>query len=425
METAKETSQVTPETVVPETIQATSPRSDTSGPVWVEPDLDFIRALSERSVDAFRDCLQCGNCSATCDISPDHEPYPRKEMAWANWGMKDRLLADPDVWLCHQCNDCSTRCPAGARPGDVLAAIRHEIVLHHAIPRFLSTWVNTPKYVPLLFGLPALLLGLALLLRDPIDKSLGLSERIGERIIFSYSYLFPHWLLNGVFFILSIFVVFGVIAGIVRFWRTMRASREREGEFRPVKGLFSSIVKVLASVIAHKKFSGCVTARSRYRYHIFSFYGYIALSVVTFWVITAPYNPLIQGDFIYPFDFWSPWKLLANLGGLALLFGTFSIIRDRLIDRPYTNPSTYFEWAFLLTLFLVVLSGFATEALHYFRLEPHRHVVYFVHLMLVFALLMTLPFSKFAHVIYRATAMVFAEYTGRYEAPKHAGGGKR
>ena len=64
-------------------------------------------------------------------------------------------------------------------------------------------------------------------------------------------------------------------------------------------------------------------------------------------------------------------------------------------------------------LILVVITGFATELLHYFRMEPHRHVMYFVHLVGAFALLVYLPYSKFAHVLYRTTAMVFAEHIGR------------
>jgi quinone-modifying oxidoreductase subunit QmoC len=60
-----------------------------------------------------------------------------------------------------------------------------------------------------------------------------------------------------------------------------------------------------------------------------------------------------------------------------------------------------------------VVSGFATELLHYLRMVPHRHVVYFIHLVLVFALLVYLPYSKFAHVLYRTAAMIFAEYYGR------------
>jgi hypothetical protein len=60
-----------------------------------------------------------------------------------------------------------------------------------------------------------------------------------------------------------------------------------------------------------------------------------------------------------------------------------------------------------------VVSGFATELLHYLRMVPHRHVVYFIHLVLVFALLIYLPYSKFAHILYRTTAMIYAEYYGR------------
>ena len=89
------------------------------------------------------------------------------------------------------------------------------------------------------------------------------------------------------------------------------------------------------------------------------------------------------------------------------------MIYDRLEFSDNAGESNYFDWIFIWTLFLVAVTGFITEVMHFLRLEPHRHVAYFIHLMFVFTVLIYLPYSKFAHVIYRTTAMVFAEYTGR------------
>ena len=155
--------------------------------------------------------------------------------------MKDRLLKDPDIWLCFQCNDCSTMCPRSARPGDVLAAVRRESINHYAFPRFLSKWVNQPKYIPLLLGIPAVLLTLALLLKDPIENALGITRQAGERIVYSYSSVFPHWLLNGFFLLLSILIFLVVVVGIIRFWRAMKIGSTYDGTDVPAKGLIPSI----------------------------------------------------------------------------------------------------------------------------------------------------------------------------------------
>ena len=141
--------------------------------------------------------------------------------------------------------------------------------------------------------------------------------------------------------------------------------------------------------------------------------------MVTLWIITGPINPLIQNEFIYPFSLWSPWKLLANIGGLAVLTGCLLMIWERLYFGHLAGTSSYFDWFLVWAVFLVVASGFATEALHYLRMAPHRHVVYFIHLVFVFALLIYLPYSKLSHLLYRTTAMVLAERYGR-EAGKGA-----
>ena len=104
----------------------------------IQPDVDFIRGITQSGGDSLKKCFQCATCSVACTLSPDEKPFPRKEMIWAQWGLKDRLLADADVWLCEQCNDCSTQCPRGARPGDVMAAIRAEGIRQFAWPGWLG-----------------------------------------------------------------------------------------------------------------------------------------------------------------------------------------------------------------------------------------------------------------------------------------------
>jgi len=39
--------------------------------------------------------------------------------------------------------------------------------------------------------------------------------------------------------------------------------------------------------------------------------------------------------------------------------------------------------------------------------------VYFIHLVFVFSLFLYLPYSKLAHIFYRAAAICFAKYSGR------------
>ncbi len=392
----------------------------------VEPDLAFIRRLGDRIGPEFKKCMQCGTCAATCSLSPESAAFPRKEVIWAAWGWKDRLVRDTDVWLCYQCNDCSTRCPRGAHPGDILAAVRQESIIHFARPRFLARWVNDIRYVPLLLAVPTLLLFLLLKLRDPLAAALGLGDGTGERIVYAYSSHFPHWLLNGFFLGCAALVLLGAVLSARRFWRALKTSLELDAGAEPVQGLWPSLAAALKNVVRHDNFAVCSTAHIRYVSHPFFFFGFFSLSAVTLWVITSGINPLIRGDFVYPFAFWSPWKVLANLGGLAVVAGCILTIRERLFGTAYNTAGNYYDWSLLIGLILVALTGFLTEIWHYFRMEPHRHIAYFIHLVFVFALIVYMPYAKFAHVVYRTTALVLAERYGRKrERPAAAADARR
>lgn len=408
---------VPPSGVGPSDIQVPS----TNGrPLRVDPDLEFIQALQKSGGDSLKKCMQCGNCAAACPLSPHRHPFPRKEMAWALWGMKEELLSDPDVWLCHHCNDCSTNCPRQTRPGDVLGAVRQQAIIHYAFPGFLAKWVSQARYLPILLAIPAILLGLATRYRESIGEALGQSVPMGESIVYSFVPMFPHWLLNGFFGLFSLLALFSAVIGVTRFSRALRGSVVWGENPQPVKGVMASIGSVLVKVVTHDRFTTCETDHSRSISHFFVFFGFIALTLVTLMVISGPINPLIRGDFVYPFSFLSPWKILANVGGLAVLVGVLLMIWERLYFGHLAGTSSYFDWLLVWSICLVVVSGFATELLHYLRMAPHRHVAYFIHLVFVFSLLVYLPYSKFAHMLYRATAMVFAERYGR-----EAGSGAR
>src|SRR6056297_2058508 len=120
-----------------------------------EPDLEFIDEVVRLGGGSLKKCFQCSTCSVVCPISPDNKPFPRKEMIAASWGLRDRLTHNLDIWLCHQCGDCSTYCPRGAKPGDVLSAIRAYTIIQYAIPKSLGKAVNDPKKLPLLIAVPA------------------------------------------------------------------------------------------------------------------------------------------------------------------------------------------------------------------------------------------------------------------------------
>ncbi len=387
----------------------------TPTPACILPDREFRNRLMASGGEDLKKCFQCAMCSVVCELSGAQKPFPRKEMIWAQWGLKDRLLADPDVWLCYQCNDCSLRCPRGARPGDVMAAIRREAIVHYSVPRWLGNWVNRPGSLPLLLLIPCILLGLMVWIRAPLEKYFAASST-PNHIVISYWSQLPQWLLIGFFAPFALLDAVAMAWGVMRFWRDLKACDRAAGRTGRTQSLMASVRSALRRIILHEDFDLCTAERSRMNSHRLVLFGFLGLLVVDLWVLTARFNPLLGNGFAYPFNFWSPWKILANLAGVALLIGCALMIRDRMVrDRmPGTGrKGTWFDWTFLGLAAAAVLTGFGCEVLHYARVDPLRYAMYVIHLATVFALLVLLPYSKFAHMIYRATAMVYAEHTGR------------
>jgi quinone-modifying oxidoreductase subunit QmoC len=277
--------------------------------------------------------------------------------------------------------------------------------------------VNRVGFLPVAFLIPIVLLTLALLVRGPVGQALGFEEHPAF-----YAEFFPHWLLIGLYAFFTVLALIAAIVGVTRYWKAMRAADREAGTGNVVAGVPASIVRALRSILAHDRFDKCGAQHPRRLAHMAVLYGFLALFVVTIWATIDMYvNPSLGIASRYPFGLMHPMKILANVGGVALVWGTLKVLLDRRQTGPGSSTSTSFDWIFAWLLLGVGVTGFVTEVLRFTAgPEPDAtytamaYGIYFVHLVLVFQLLVYLPYSKFAHVLYRTVAMIYSEHTGRH-----------
>lgn len=376
----------------------------------VDPDLKFVRKIVENGGGSVKRCYQCATCSVVCTLSPKDKPFPRKEMLWAQWGLKDRLVGDPDIWLCHHCGDCTVHCPRGAKPGETLQAIRASVISELSFPKAIAEAVNKPQYFPALLLLPMLLLGVTMWEAGTLKAHPG-------PII--WGNLLPHSVFfEGMFMLLMGWSVVAGGVGIVRQWQHMKrmCPADKDAKGLPIGAAFVQTIKEL---LWHSRFEACGQNRARTWPHRLLFFGFLSA------MITAGGAAILEKAFHIPPPLPNPdaaawayavgmfFKILGILGAVGLLVGSGWLLNRRMVNQDQTGDSSFFDWAFLGVLFATGLTGTLTYIVRLTNNATLAYPTYFVHLSLVAFLLSTIAYTKFAHVFYRTTAMTYALHIGR------------
>ena len=377
----------------------------------IEPDLDFIKQVGALGGEDLKKCYQCATCSVACPISPDTRPFPRKEMIAASWGLKDKLVANADIWLCHNCGDCSTRCPREAKPADVLAAVRSYTIEDYAQPKVLARAMKDPKKLPILLAIPAILFLVVGTITGLLDFTPDLSGGIKHWKFFS-TWLVDMMMLPAALFAAAVFAL-----GLKRFLADIHQNALAEGktnkETIEIPGFIQALIKVIPTILLHRKFSECTENKDREIAHFLTLYGFIGLFIVTSIFFVVMYGSyLLPGGALHgPWSQLNPVKWLANISGVALIVGTSLMIKNRMSKKD--QASRYFDWYLIYLAFGLGVTGMGAQLTRLADWAFISFAIYYVHLVLVWTLFAYLPFSKLAHLVYRTVAMTYNEYAGR------------
>lgn len=387
-----------------------------------QPDLDFIASIKKLGGTTLKKCYQCATCSVACSIAPETNPFPRKEMIAASWGLKDKLVKNGDIWLCHQCGDCTDLCPRGAAPGDVLSAVRSVAISEYAKPKIFAKAINDPKKLPFLVLIPAiwfaLLAYLTIFQRSAMTKifdSFGVSwlhvREGGEKVIAQADFV-STWFVDITFVPLAATITIIFFLGLKNFLSDIHENAVNEGKTDKTtiefKEFFKAILRVIPTIIKHEKFNSCESNNDRTTPHLMVVYSFIGLFVVTNIAFFLLYALHLPG----PYSQFTPMKWLANIAGVSLVIGSALLIKNRW-DKKDEQLSFYKDWLILVVVFCLGLTGMLTEMARLAQFEIISYFFYYLHLISIFILFSFLPFSKMAHLVYRVVAMSYAEYSNR------------
>jgi citrate/tricarballylate utilization protein len=340
-------------------------------------------------------CNSCRYCEGLCAV------FPAIEMR--------RSFSDGDLNyfanLCHSCGACYTDCQFSPpheyniNVPQTLAIARADSYAEYAWPRaFSGMFARNGLLISLIaaFSMAAFILGFAIY----HDRQILFGVHTGSGAFYR---LMPHNAMAALFGAVFLYSIIALIMGVRAFWRDIG---EPIGMKADAPSLWQAIRDAGELRYLDGGGVGCFNEDDRPTdrrklFHHFTFYGFLLCFAST--SVATLYHYLLARE--APYAWWDAPVVLGTLGGLGLLIGPIGLLTERwkrdpvLVDEQRMGMDT----AFIAMLFLTSLTGMA---LLFLRETSAMGPLLALHLGVVFALFITLPYGKFVHGIYRFVALV-------------------
>lgn len=340
-------------------------------------------------------CNACRYCEGLCAVFPAMElrrSFPDGDLSY---------LAN----LCHACGACYIDCQF-APPHEfqvnvpqTLAIVRAESWRRYAWPAALRpVFDRNGLWIALIAAL-----GVAVFLAGFVawnDAAVLFGRHTGPGAFYR---LMPHDAMVAVFGAAFLYAILALALGLRAFWRDIG---EPAATLAEPRSLWQAVKDAATLRYLDGGGVGCYGAGerpddNRRLHHHLTFYGFLLCFAATSVATVYHYG----FGRIAPYPWWDLPVVLGTLGGIGLLVGPAGLLAAKWTRDPALGDDARFgmDAAFLVMLFLTSLTGLALLLL---RATPAMGLLLALHLGVVFALFVTMPYGRFVHGLYRFAALV-------------------
>lgn len=347
-------------------------------------------------------CNSCRYCEGLCAV------FPAMEMR--------RNFLDGDLNylanLCHGCGACYVDCQFSpphefdVNVPRVLAKARADSYAHYVWPGFLAPVFNrNGLWISLAVALSvaAFVVGFA----TWHDPAVLFGRHVGPGAFYA---LMPHNTMAVLFSAVFLFAVLAMAMGLRAFWKDIG---EPAATLAQPRSLWQAMKDAGSLRYLDGGGAGCYQAENhpkdrRRLYHHLTFYGFMLCFAST--SVATSYHYLLGLEAPYPW--YDLPVLLGTVGGIGLVVGPIGLLREKWVRDPAMMDENRYgmDTAFILMLLLTSVTGLLLLVL---RATPAMATLLALHLGVVFALFLSMPYSKFVHGLYRYAALV------RYARERH------